>query len=507
MRQLIRSYERLAGIYAKKSGLRLLIGGTGFSTDIKKHIVLADIPEELVKKYGDPALTGLVHECGHVEHTEFRTRAEKKADPIRSRYETLTQNLEDVRIHHLNSKEYPGWPFLNKNGLSFMRDEVLVPHMKAGHIDAIGMLAIGIHFRESGVGTEWLPNEINQLVDETRDIWHGVEWLPREEGYGQDKEIAELILERLKDLTQPQPTPDKGEKGDDESGDDSEQEGQEEEKDEEQNGSGESEGEQDPEDDDDEIEGEQEEEDEEEDLEKEEDENDEEDPTEGDEEPSDPEGSDGLGDGEDELDGDEPDDKEGGVQDDAGDDGEETEETPLQKLAKQCLEADDENRSEEDPTSDLMEALHKVIQAAVEEFVVDNDKHIAHPDIIARDVEEQCPNPFKDPLVKESMDRHYGGDAIAFLEEEFTQISDDVDQQVLRLKARILPLLMAEKRSAYLHAQEEGKLDQGRLWRIKHGDSKVKMKKVEGRKMHTAMSILCDLSGSMMGDKINMLRP
>ena len=79
MSNFLSSYERLAKMYSKKSGVQVHVAGDSFMTDGKK-IIIADVPPELNKSLKDPALAGLVHECLHVEHSKFLTQEEAEVD-------------------------------------------------------------------------------------------------------------------------------------------------------------------------------------------------------------------------------------------------------------------------------------------------------------------------------------------------------------------------------------------------------------------------------------------
>jgi len=148
-----------------------------------------------------------------------------------------------------------------------------------------------------------------------------------------------------------------------------------------------------------------------------------------------------------------------------------------------------------------MDQLENFIEEIVRKFNVDNNKHVPSPEILPFDEETHIKEFYEQKKKRE------GELAVANLKTEFSEISSLIDQQTQLLKSKILPVLLAEKRSSFIFEQEEGELDSARIFRIPNGDSKVYKKRVLGKKLNTAISILCDISGSMAGNKMRMLHP
>ncbi len=490
MRNNYNSYERLARIYARKDGVRVIVKGSGFMTDTEGIIVIADIPEELNKTLKDPSLAGLIHECGHIVHTTVKRF---KDHEMYDSHGGLLNNIEDIRLFHLGIKKYPGYKGLQDAGLTFIRDMGLIPGVAGKEkISASTYLGACLQYIESEKDYSFFPEDIIQMAEEVRDIVSEVEWEPKERGQKQTEKVAEDIIKRLKEMkTNPSGKgkggKDKGDEcddGNDGNGDSGKPEeggvsapvesGEEEGKSE----SGKA-GESEPKD------------------------------AEGDEEDESSEGESGEGD----IEGDG--DSSGASSDDEtgtpgeampgeGKPGAEPGVTEPEDNYDYDGEFEDnlDKAIEGNPTSEagkeigsLMEKMQAMIDKILSQYKRENDMHTVHPDIIPFDKECDMPDPLKkkNPNVENIM-------------KSLSKAEREVDSEVKKMKSRILPLLIAEKRDSFIREQTEGIIDDGNLYKLKKGNGRIYKTKVPGRKVDTAMIILNDLSGSMIGEKVKMLR-
>jgi len=484
--------EALAQVYAKKSGLKLICRGSSFMTN-GEVIILPSIPEELDAQLGGPLLAGLLHESQHVVHSDFK-RNNPRAKKLKA-FGGLVNNVEDIRIYELGKKEYPGYQSLQETGLNFIRDNLIIPELKQAELT--GNKEVGIdtllggclQYRSSGVDDSFFPKGIRQMADLIEKELN-VKWLPGEKGHHQSLAVTEKMLEILKleseqQQEEPDPTAEEKQKAEQKaeqqeepdptaegkSGDTNEEE-QEKEEEEEQEGE--------------EGEGEKQEEEEESQGTGEESNNEEQE----DEEESQSQGNEGEQ-GEDEE-------QQDSTDSNSPPSGEGNKE--MQSDIEELLNLEDErgaNPSKEE--KGLMEQLENHINKILQKFAVDNNKHVPHPEVIQLDVEEHI----KDNNPYDKFDEH----EIRRIQSEFKQIKNNIDRQTQILKSKILPVLLSEKRSSYMFEQEEGLLDNSRIYRIPNGDAKIYKKKVPGRKVNTAITILNDVSGSMCGEKLDMLKP
>lgn len=451
MNSLYSSYERLAKVYAKKAGINLIIRGGGFSTDGKK-IVIAEIPDKLNKTLRDPALAGLVHECNHIKHSWFPRNKEeakkKNLDEFQTRYKGLINNLEDVRILHLGRKEYPGMDSLQSSGLKFIKKSFLKQKIKDRKIPLSSLLGMCIQWKESNEDSSFFPPSINAMAKLTRDIWHGVKWNPYEKGHEEAENIVKRIIKRLKQQ----------QKNISSKGSDKNQEGQKEEKEEREEGEG----------------GEKKEKDEEDEKE------------------------------------------EGSNKDRIGKPAYEKEQAkkeipqPSNEISKtdyngEDLEEDLENLFNEEieetfPTDGggLMEIMTEIIETTIQNHNTNLQKHIPHPEIVIYDREEHIKNPLKEKKINSYDLQEY--------KKRLRDTTKQIDKETEKLKAKALPLLMAEKRDSFIYEQKEGTIDGAQLYKLQKGNGNIYKQKVLGKRINTAVTILCDVSGSMRMSKIRMLR-
>jgi cobalamin biosynthesis protein CobT len=177
----------------------------------------------------------------------------------------------------------------------------------------------------------------------------------------------------------------------------------------------------------------------------------------------------------------------------------ETEENEKQKIAQKILAG-----REKPNNTDLFKQLKKIIEIKLKFYAKTTNRHVPHPKAILLDREKEITDLFKtvNPLSVVNPERQIDTNL-----NKFKRIADKSEKQIETLKAKIFPLLMAEKRCAFLPEQEEGLLDGGNLFRAFNQDSKIYKKRVNATKINTAISILCDISGSMRGSKIELLRP
>ena len=477
MSNLYSSYERLAKVYAKKAGINLIIRGGGFSTDGKK-IVIAEIPDELNKALRDPALAGLVHECNHIKHSWFprnkKEAIEKSLDKFQIQYKGLINNLEDVRILHLGRKEYPGMDSLQNSGLKFIRKSFLEQEIKDKKIPISSLLGMCIQWKESNIDSSFFPNTVNQMAELTKDIWQNANWTPYEKGHDEAENMVKRIIKRLKQQQQQEEeTPEKKEieeksKGQDKGNKRKTKNKNKKEKGEKTN----------------EDEKEEEEENSKQKLRKK---------------------MDKLKETKQE-----DIDTEENHKYEAEQTTEESNPQPPEESSKTNYNGDDleedlerlfDEETQKTSTIDsggLMEVMAEVIEAAIQKHNTNLQKHIPHPGIIIHDREEHIKNPFKNKYINSAELRDH--------KENLRDSLQKIDKQTEKLKAKALPLLMAEKRDSFIYEQKEGIIDGAQLYKLQKGNGNIYKQKVLGKKINTAVSILCDVSGSMTGRKIQMLR-
>lgn len=434
MSRFNRSYERLSRVYAKKIGVEVRFTGSSFATD-GKRIVMPDLPDEINDKFKDPLLSGLVHECLHIEHSPFDQKPE-----IRKKFPNLYNNMEDIRILNFGRKQYPGMDNLQKNGLTFIREhflEKMAEEYKDEHSfrekNPSLMLGACLQYRLSGIDDSFFPEEIRELADKVEYIPRNKRWKTGKSGERDAEEVTKKIVEKIKSL--------KEEKDKEEEKEENKEKTDEEETDEE------------------ETEKEEEENEEEDNLDKE--------------------------DGEDE--------DEGGEEEEENE--EEREEEEEGKSIEEIILEEENDGFEED----LMEEMKKAITVIISNYKKETDRHEPHPELFKID----CDIPIK--KIKENKEifeslyqfQIWRKNVQKTRKEEMDKASKSIEKQTHILKSKILPLLIAEKRSSFMYEQTEGTLDQARLFRIQNGDQKIYKKKVPGRKLNTAISILCDISGSM----------
>lgn len=490
MTKLLTSYERLAKVYAKKVGINLVVRGGGFCTDGEK-IIIAEIPDELNKTLKDPALAGLVHECNHIKHSWFprnKKEADKKGlDQFQLKYKGLINNIEDIRILHLGRDEYPGMDSLQKSGLKFIKETMLINEIDNKKIPMPTLLGMCIQYKESNFDTSFFPDTINQMAELTKDIWHDTKWTPYEKGHNESEVITKRIIKRLQQQQ-------KSIKEDKDKETDQEQEKtSENNKGESNNESKKEEGEEkNKKDSRKEKDGK--EKDNEKDKKNDEEMNSQKEKGEGD---IDSEENGSVYECEEEFDesnenfAPQPPKENGNNTDYDGKD--------LQEDINTFFKEDNnaERNSGVEPTG-VMEIMAEIVEKIIKDFNVKEGKHIPHPIAVAHDIEEHIKNIYKDQKIdKYDLERN---------KENLRKAIETIDKETQKLKAKALPLLMAEKRDSFIYEQKEGIIDGAQLYKLQKGNGNIYKQKVLGRKMNTAVTILCDVSGSMRGSKIKMLR-
>ena len=457
MSKYIGAYEALAKTFTNSSGVNLICKGSGFMTD-GKTIIIPEIPDKLNKELRDPALSGILHESQHIVHSEFKKRNPKKHKTLLAA-RGLWNNLEDIRIYELGKKTYRGYQSLQETGLNYIRDHILIPNMSGGPVDSIDnftLLGACIHYRLSSVSDSFFPKEIRELADLVEDDVRNTVWLPTEKGQHQSEELTLEIIKKLKLKAEEEEEKEKEEE-------------EEKEKEEEEDGNG----------------------------------------------------GGGSGQGDDLKDDWEDDcedaewEKENNKDPDSTSHGEgQIDVSSNKKRKKQPITGDihsgarhivqeleeNEEEIEEENSDDLedkgiMKLLEDAISKVVEAHNTDNDRHMPHPEIIPYDVEETI----QEYAPARCNDKKR-------MKSELAAITESIDKQTKILKAKMLPLLLAEKKSSFLVDQDEGEIDGSRIYKIPDGGTSVYRKKVPGRKVDTAISILCDISGSMCGSPIDMLK-
>ena len=520
MKQFQTSFERLATIYSKQAGLRLVVKGDGFSTD-GKTVFIADVPDELIEGLRDPSLAGLIHECMHVRNSDITLL---NVAPVARKHKCLVNNIEDLRMLKLGTEEYRGLFRMHVSGMEFL-GEHFKKRLADGEIDipASDRLGMAIQYMKTGLDARWLGELTVQAAEKTRDIWDNYPWRGGVERTQETIEVAERIVKRLEMVR------DEEEKNDKAAGESGVGAGSEEDERDSVDGNG----------------------------------RENKSTKEGDDKRPD-NGGDEWGDN---TDGDEPDSEEGGDQDggtgggevdgedddynDGGDDettggpgeddgyGDESEGEPEEgggdedsspktgsesKGGKKTKESGSGEEPEEEPKGDkkptslkeeideILEGsrereenspykiMERMIQDIVRKFNIDNNRHVAAPSAIAKDVEYRLADlaekmkaeePHKARILEELFDKHVG----------------TVEHQVAILRSKILPTLLAEKRTSFAYEQDEGHVDDAGLYRLTHGNGKIFKQQMINRKVNTAVSILNDISGSMNGSKVDMLRP
>ena len=490
MTKLLTSYERLAKVYAKKAGINLVVRGGGFCTDGKK-IVIAEIPDKLNKILKDPALAGLVHECNHIKHSWFprnkKESDEKGLDQFQKKYKGLINNIEDVRILHLGRDEYPGMDSLQKSGLKFIKETMLIKEIDGKKIPMPTLLGMCIQYKESNFDSSFFPDTINQMAELTKDIWHGTQWTPYEKGHNESEVIVKRIIKRLQQQ-QKSIKEDKDQETDQEQ---QEGTGKSKKKDKQEKGENINEDEKNNE----KARKESEEKDDKKDNKK----NNE----------TKPQKEKGEGDIDSEENGSTSEDEE----EDFNEDNEDSDSQPPKENGNNTdyngkdLNEDINNFFKEDNNAErnsgveptgIMEIMVEVVEKIIEDFNKKEGKHIPHPVAVALDEEEHIKNIYKDQKI-DSYDLQKN-------KEKLRTAIEEIDKETQKLKAKALPLLMAEKRDSFIYEQKEGIIDGAQLYKLQKGNGNIYKQKVLGKKINTAVTILCDVSGSMCGGKIRMLK-
>ena len=452
------AYEGLARTLSSKAGVKVICKGDGFCTN-GSVVVIPEIPDELNKQLRDPALAGLLHETQHIRHSCFKPSKNKRLMAARG----LWNNLEDVRMYELGKKDYQGYQNLQEAGLAYLTEYLITPKpgMPQQKTDPFTNLGGAIQWEASGVDSSCFPEGIREIAKIVKPEVDKMKWLPGVKGQKQSEELTLKILDILgaPEATEQQKNkskkPEEEEEGtDNEEGDKNE------------GGSG--------------------------DTEESQEEN-----IENDEDPCE---SDNDGDNGDEENDDDGGDGEGESSPATSGESEDELEKELENLNQEMednlQEMEDEGVEEGDlQEGNFMQKLQELISLVIRSSNTDNNIHVPHPEIIPYDV-EQTIQEFDPGAAKNSKQ----------LAKDFAEITGSIDKQSKLLKAKILPVLMAEKRCSYLVDQEEGIIDSSRLYRVPSGQRKIYKRKVQGRKVDTAVSILCDVSGSMQSRPIEMLK-
>ena len=88
--------------------------------------------------------------------------------------------------------------------------------------------------------------------------------------------------------------------------------------------------------------------------------------------------------------------------------------------------------------------------------------------------------------------------------ELFDEISGTISTRVAHLQRQLTRLLMTKSMNLTERAQRNGRLDPYQFHKVIHGSRRVKKRVFPGIHIDTAVTLLLDLSGSMMGDKAEL---
>jgi len=405
-------------------------------------------------------------------HSKFK-KGELKKEEIK--YCGLINNLEDIRIYELGKKEYRGYQDLQETGLKFIRDNIIIPEIESGNYknDLLTFLGGCLQYRASGVDDSFFPEEIRKIADMIDEEWK-VNWKPKEEGHEQSRIAAEKIIKKLRNFLNEEGknnrTNEKEENEQEESEQEESEQGNQEkqgkqEKQEKQEEQGENEQE------------EQEENEENEQGEQEENEQGEQEENEQEQEENEQEQE------ENEQEQEENEQEQEGKQE-IKNYGNNNEEENVKEEIKRML-AESEEADDDEESKSFLDKMEEIISEIIRAHNVENDKHEPYPGIVKYDIEEHISCFEKDLLTKEEKER------------EFEKLNNNLSKQVKILKSKLLPVLLAEKRASFLYDQTEGVIDDSRIFRIPSGENKIYKRRVSGKKLNTAISLLCDSSGSM----------
>lgn len=477
MSRYYNSYDRLAKIYTRKDGIRLVVRGNGFMVPDEKTIVIAEIPEALNKELHDPSLAGLLHECGHILHSDLKRY---QNEPMYKTHGGLINNIEDIRLLNLGRKKYLGYDGLQRAGMNFIRDYNLIPALKSkGSINVSTLLGVCLQFMESGMDCHFFPPKILEMAKVAEKFVKKTKWKPGKAGHLQAEEIATKIIEEFKIQKEKREEEEEKEgKGKKSKGDENKGKGKKRERGkkgakEEDNDSSSPDRKPDKEEGKGDIEGKGGRES-------------------GKDEEKDEEECDSASSGGEDSDSRESEGDGGSLQgeEEGSFDPEDDYESLLQKAI--------EGSGGQDQDAGLMDTIEGMITNIINKYKKDLDMHSIHPEVIPYDEEEVIDNPLEAKKVDDSVVKKYK-DGLGYL-------SAETDKEVQKLRARILPLLFAEKRSSFLYEQDEGLLDDGGLYKLRVGNGKIYRQRVPGKKTDTVVTLLNDVSGSMVGRKIEMLK-
>lgn len=528
-----KGYLPVAQYLAGRHGLRLIFAGTQFRAwgDLNT-IQLPQPVKGLENEYEDALLGGTLHEARHIYESDFKIVAKVKED---EKY-NLTNLFEDIRIEANAIQQYPGGKQIIERLDNYVRTKIKKAHKRrADLIDAgkevpewmkvkpIHLLGIAMDDIAKGRQPDleiyderfaWLADQMRDLIKEAVNA-----------GFGKDKtEIClDLSVRAYQRLAELLPRRNQQQDSDDESDSDSifeipksALEEDEDEDEEEQGKQGPNKNEQEEREEGEEegngstrLDSEEIDEDLDEDLDEEEDDyNDD-----YDDEPAPPipdgesqpiesveeESQDGHeGDGVDECNEDDKEKNTDGEQADASESGKQHEMTNYGEPGKGNEQFENNDFVEEImeemsnlEDNDRTELINNMISQQKHDDIDKHQRHEPHPDIIRHDVLLHPNNPTRNDL-------DFGG--------AYTNMKQRVAPQIDLLRQRLIPLLISQLRGGWLLQQEEGDIDDARLYAIHSGYRDVYKKRIPRQKMNTAVTLLGDVSGSMSGQKIRQLQ-
>lgn len=497
MTNIYQSYERLAKIYTGKDGIRVIVRGETFCTDAEKTIIIAEIPEELNKKLHNPSLAGLLHETGHVVHTPSNDES-----ALFKTHHGLLNNIEDIRLYHLGKKKYPGYPSLQTAGLNFIRDTLIIPAIESGE-KILGHTYLGayLQYKESGMDYSFFPPNIIMMGETIEGIMKDAKWKMGEEGYKETLRVTQAILDRLKNQAEPGGgAGGQGEENESKEGEKKESKRRsKKDKENKREKSGRTDKDAKSKRDKDKSSSKEEEDSGDSKTGKERSREDRDSKEQDSGKDNDARGDEGNGRGNGEYNNGNK-----GMDEDTGNRSEDVDqrgspedagESEYEKDVRDVINGSagqDSNPYDES----LMEIMQGLITSIIHKYKRDANMHTVHPEVVQYDVEERIRDPLEGS--PSAMD-------IENVKHKLSNATKELDSETRKLKARMLPLLIAEKRTSFIYERKEGELDDGGLYKLRKGNGRIYKQRVLGRKPNTAVTILNDISGSMLGKKIKMV--
>jgi len=550
------AYRPIAEYIAGKFGLRIYQYGTKFRTT-GNVIQIPNPPQGLEQKFIDAILGGILHEGWHIRNSDFAILEKSKTD---KKYSLLNM-LEDLRDENNLTKDYAGGGSIMKRFNDFIKLRIKRRKVELISMETAGipippklrlkpMLFLSIAMSDKIQGYDWDPEVYDKrfvwIRDQCQDIVDELSLLPN--GIEHTETVMNLSVKLYQRLASILPKGQKGEGNPEDSFNIPKSALPEEEQDEEDMEPEEpgkysdSESETSDEDyepmktgkkkkskeknngEDDEKDGDgddkSEEEEGEEEESKEENSADEEgnskgklgDDDGGDEEDSN--GDEGLDDRDEEekANGKNGDSEE---EDDGSKEKSEDEDSGREDGDDKTKDSDNKDESEAEPEEggghfedsefweqiredmfdekeqpDKHELLNDFLDEDIRGAIIADGRHVPHPMILKRDVYLQ-PNPSKTTL--------NFGDA-------YNRLKEKVAPQIGILQGRLLPLLVSENKGGFLVDQEDGDIDESRLYLIRSGYERIYRKKVPRKNLNTCIVFLGDTSGSMAGSPLDQMQ-